>query len=70
MADWFFLFGFKGMGYAGTAGMVWGWIVSLHLLVCLIVSFSHLSFFQKIGMVFIQCVAMSMSELCSSMPTR
>ena len=39
----------KGMGYAGTAGMVWGWII---------------------GMFFIQCVAMSMAELCSSMPTR
>lgn len=39
----------EGMGYAGTAGMVWGWIIS---------------------MVFIQCVAMSMAELCSAMPTR
>ncbi|KAI9892619.1 MAG: hypothetical protein M1814_001312 [Vezdaea aestivalis] len=39
---------FYGMGYAGTAGMVWGWIVA---------------------MIFIQCVAMSMAELCSSMPT-
>jgi amino acid transporter len=39
----------QGMGYAGTAGMVWGWIVA---------------------MVFIQCVAMSMAELCSAMPTR
>ncbi|EEP77387.1 hypothetical protein UREG_02236 [Uncinocarpus reesii 1704] len=37
-----------GMGYAGTAGMVWGWIIA---------------------MVFIQCVAMAMAELCSSMPT-
>ena len=37
-----------GMGYAGTAGMVWGW---------------------PIAMVFIQCVAMGMAELCSSMPT-
>ncbi|EEH45214.1 uncharacterized protein PADG_01364 [Paracoccidioides brasiliensis Pb18] len=37
-----------GMGYAGTAGMVWGW---------------------PIAMAFIQCVAMSMAELCSSMPT-
>jgi len=37
-----------GMGYAGTAGMVWGWIIA---------------------MIFIQCVAMSMAELCSSMPT-
>ncbi|KAI9838586.1 MAG: hypothetical protein M1819_004898 [Sarea resinae] len=37
-----------GMGYAGTAGMVWGWLIA---------------------MVFIQCVAMSMAELCSSMPT-
>ena len=36
------------MGYAGTPGMVWGWIIA---------------------MVFIQCVAMSMAELCSSMPT-
>ncbi|WEW59745.1 GABA/polyamine transporter [Emydomyces testavorans] len=39
---------FKGMGYAGTAGMVWGWIIA---------------------MIFIQCVAMGMAELCSSMPT-
>ncbi|CEJ59199.1 Putative Amino acid transporters [Penicillium brasilianum] len=39
---------YYGMGYAGTAGMVWGWIVA---------------------MVFIQCVAMSMAELCSAMPT-
>ena len=39
---------FFGMGYAGTAGMVWGWIIA---------------------MVFIQCVAMGMAELCSSMPT-
>lgn len=38
-----------GMGYAGTAGMVWGWIIA---------------------MVFIQCVAMAMAELCSAMPTR
>lgn len=37
------------MGYAGTAGMVWGWIVA---------------------MVFIQCIAMAMAELCSAMPTR
>ncbi|EER40032.1 amino acid permease [Histoplasma capsulatum H143] len=37
-----------GMGYAGTAGMVWGW---------------------PIAMAFIQCVAMSMAELCSAMPT-
>ncbi|KAG8530666.1 uncharacterized protein KY384_004021 [Bacidia gigantensis] len=37
-----------GMGYAGTPGMVWGWLIA---------------------MVFIQCVAMSMAELCSSMPT-
>ncbi|KAF7506213.1 hypothetical protein GJ744_012105 [Endocarpon pusillum] len=37
-----------GMGYAGTAGMVWGWIIA---------------------MVFIQCVALSLAELCSSMPT-
>ena len=37
------------MGYAGTAGMVWGWIIA---------------------MVFIQCVAMAMAELCSAMPTR
>lgn len=36
------------MGYAGTPGMVWGWIIA---------------------MVFIQCVAMGMAELCSSMPT-
>ncbi|ORY05675.1 amino acid permease-domain-containing protein [Clohesyomyces aquaticus] len=39
---------YYGMGYAGTAGMTWGWIVA---------------------MVGIQCVAMSMAELCSSMPT-
>lgn len=38
-----------GMGYAGTGGMVWGWLISW---------------------VFIQCVAMGMAELCSSMPTR
>ena len=38
----------QGMGYAGTPGMVWGWLVA---------------------MIFIQCVAMSMAELCSSMPT-
>ncbi|OXV05643.1 hypothetical protein Egran_06588 [Elaphomyces granulatus] len=37
-----------GMGYAGTAGMVWGWIIA---------------------MLFIQCVAAAMAELCSSMPT-
>ncbi|EYE97520.1 amino acid permease [Aspergillus ruber CBS 135680] len=37
-----------GMGYAGTAGMVWGWIIA---------------------MVFIQCIAMAMAELCSAMPT-
>ena len=49
MADYVYVFGVKGMGYAGTAGMVWGWII---------------------GMFFIQCVAMSMAELCSSMPTR
>ena len=36
------------MGYAGTPGMVWGWLIA---------------------MFFIQCVAMSMAELCSSMPT-
>jgi hypothetical protein len=40
---------YYGMGYAGTAGMVWGWIIA---------------------MVFIQCVAMAMAELCSAMPTR
>jgi hypothetical protein len=39
---------FYGMGYAGTAGMTWGWIIA---------------------MLGIQCVAMSMAELCSSMPT-
>ncbi|RAH74373.1 amino acid permease [Aspergillus aculeatinus CBS 121060] len=39
---------YEGMGYAGTAGMVWGWIIA---------------------MLFIQCVAMSMAELCSAMPT-
>ncbi|OXV05635.1 hypothetical protein Egran_06597 [Elaphomyces granulatus] len=37
-----------GMGYAGTAGMVWGWIIA---------------------MLFIQCVAAAIAELCSSMPT-
>ncbi|KAF2400509.1 amino acid transporter [Trichodelitschia bisporula] len=39
---------YYGMGYAGTGGMTWGWIVA---------------------MVGVQCVAMSMAELCSSMPT-
>lgn len=39
---------YYGMGYAGTPGMVWGWLIA---------------------MIFIQCVAMSMAELCSSMPT-
>ena len=39
---------YYGMGYAGTAGMTWGWMVA---------------------MIGIQCVAMSMAELCSSMPT-
>ncbi|KAF2498824.1 amino acid transporter [Lophium mytilinum] len=39
---------FYGMGYAGTAGMTWGWLVA---------------------MIGIQAVAMSMAELCSSMPT-
>ncbi|KAG9231578.1 amino acid permease-domain-containing protein [Amylocarpus encephaloides] len=39
---------YYGMGYAGTGGMVWGWIISW---------------------IFIQCVAMGMAELCSSMPT-
>ncbi|CAG8021087.1 unnamed protein product [Penicillium olsonii] len=39
---------YYGMGYAGTAGMVWGWIIA---------------------MIFIQCIAMSMAELCSAMPT-
>lgn len=39
---------YYGMGYAGTAGMVWGWLIA---------------------MIFIQCVAMSMAELCSSLPT-
>ena len=38
----------QGMGYAGTPGMVWGWLIA---------------------MVFIQCVAMSMAEICSAMPT-
>lgn len=38
-----------GMGYAGTGGMVWGWLISW---------------------AFIQCVALGMAELCSSMPTR
>jgi len=36
------------MGYAGTAGMTWGWLLA---------------------MIGIQSVAMSMAELCSSMPT-
>lgn len=39
---------FFSMGYAGTAGMAWGW---------------------PIAMIGIQCVALSMAELCSSMPT-
>lgn len=39
---------YYGMGYAGTPGMVWGWLIA---------------------MFFIQCVAFSMAELCSSMPT-
>ncbi|KAF2716583.1 amino acid permease [Polychaeton citri CBS 116435] len=39
---------YYGMGYAGTAGMTWGWLVA---------------------MIGIQCVAASMAELCSSMPT-
>ncbi|KAE9983085.1 hypothetical protein EG328_010322 [Venturia inaequalis] len=39
---------YYGMGYAGTGGMTWGWVVA---------------------MVGVQCVAMSMAELCSSMPT-
>ncbi|KAJ5725515.1 amino-acid permease [Penicillium malachiteum] len=39
---------YYGLGYAGTAGMVWGWLIA---------------------MVFIQCIAMSMAELCSAMPT-
>lgn len=38
-----------GLGYAGTGGMVWGWLI---------------------GWMFIQCVALGMAELCSSMPTR
>lgn len=38
----------QGMGYAGTPGMIWGWLIA---------------------MVFIQCVAMSMAEVCSAMPT-
>ncbi|KZT57204.1 amino acid transporter [Calocera cornea HHB12733] len=37
-----------GLGYSGTAGMTWGWIVA---------------------MCGIQCVAQSMAELASSMPT-
>jgi amino acid transporter len=40
---------YYGLGYAGTGGMVWGWLIA---------------------MIFIQSVAMSMAELCSSMPTR
>ncbi|KAJ9669246.1 GABA/polyamine transporter [Coniosporium apollinis] len=39
---------YYGMGYAGTAGMTWGWLLA---------------------MIGIQSVAMSMAELCSSMPT-
>ncbi|KAH8816783.1 amino acid transporter-like protein [Xylogone sp. PMI_703] len=39
---------YYGLGYAGTGGMVWGWLISWF---------------------FIQCVAMGMAELCSSMPT-
>ncbi|KAF8847560.1 amino acid transporter-like protein [Acephala macrosclerotiorum] len=39
---------YYGMGYAGTGGMVWGWLISWF---------------------FIQCVALGMAELCSSMPT-
>ncbi|KAJ5445429.1 Amino acid/polyamine transporter I [Penicillium cf. griseofulvum] len=39
---------YYGMGYAGTAGMAWGWMIA---------------------MIFIQCIAMSMAELCSAMPT-
>ncbi|KAI4213783.1 MAG: hypothetical protein LQ349_009259, partial [Xanthoria aureola] len=39
---------YYGMGYAGTPGMTWGWLIA---------------------MAFIQCVAASMAELCSSMPT-
>ncbi|KAJ9655559.1 GABA/polyamine transporter, partial [Neophaeococcomyces mojaviensis] len=39
---------YYGMGYSGTPGMTWGWIIA---------------------MIFIQCVAMGMAELCSSMPT-
>ncbi len=40
---------YYGMGYAGTGGMVWGWLIAWF---------------------FIQCVALGMAELCSSMPTR
>lgn len=40
---------YYGLGYAGTGGMAWGWLVAWF---------------------FIQCVAMGMAELCSSMPTR
>ncbi|KAK5106277.1 GABA/polyamine transporter [Lithohypha guttulata] len=39
---------YYGMGYSGTPGMVWGWLIAMS---------------------FIQCVAMGMAELCSSMPT-
>ncbi len=39
---------YYGMGYAGTPGMVWGWLIAMS---------------------FIQCVSLSMAELCSSMPT-
>ena len=47
-SQWLIRWRMQGMGYAGTAGMVWGWLIA---------------------MIFIQCVAMSMAELCSSMPT-
>ncbi|CAK7274983.1 GABA/polyamine transporter [Sporothrix epigloea] len=39
---------YYGMGYAGTPGMAWGWLIA---------------------MIFIQCIAMGMAELCSAMPT-
>lgn len=57
-----------GMGYAGTGGKI------PHVSVLVQAQKSHLCTGMVwgwiIAMVFIQCVAMSMAELCSSMPTR
>lgn len=57
---------YYGMGYAGTGGECSG-----HLCFgCeLIIEFSGMVWGWLIAMVFIQCVAMSMAELCSAMPT-